>query len=111
MRRAHKDDSRCVSSNTAETRLVRLQRDEEGLFRNQTAETARNKEDGTFDLVQSAVGDSICKGLSMSAEAFSASVLPDAYHVGVVAVSNDLRGRKPGTHEAWYKGAVWMRAC
>lgn len=59
MRRAHKDDPRCASSNTAETRLVRLQRDQEGLFGNQTAETVCDEKGGTLGLARSAVGDGI----------------------------------------------------
>ena len=60
MRRAHEDDSRCGNSNTAETRLIRLQADEKGLFGDQTTEAVGNEEDGTLDLVQSTVGDGIC---------------------------------------------------
>ena len=109
MRRAHEDDSRCGNSNTAETRLVRLQADEKGLFSDQTTEAVGNEEDGTLDLVQSTVGDGICQGLSMPTEAFSTRILPEAYNVGVVAVGDDSRSRKSGTHEVWGKGAIWMR--
>ena len=109
MRRAHEDDSCCGNSNTAETRLVRLQADEKGLFSDQTTEAVGNEEDGTLDLVQSTVGDGICQGLSMPTEAFSTRILPEAYNVGVVAIGDDSRSRKSGTHEVWGKGAIWMR--
>lgn len=97
MRRAHEDDSRSASSKMAETTLVWLQRDEEGLFHDQSAETVCNKKNGTLSLVQAAIGYGISQGLSMSTEAFSTGVPPEAYHVGVVAVGDNSRSRILGT--------------
>ena len=86
------------------TRLVWLQRNEEGLLSDQTTKAMGNEENGPLGLVRSAVGNGICKGFSMPTDAFSACILPEAYNVGVVAVGDDSRGRKAGTHKVWCEG-------